>query len=86
MPLPETVSWSRRIVSEGVAFFPQNVLTAAHVELSATNTTGDVEGYDLCTEKIISSRDVRRNLDIDLSAAVVHVFGAPVVIGTRSSR
>lgn len=61
--------------------------TAAHVKLGTTGGSSNVESDDFGAKKVVSSCDIRWDLHIHPSAAVVQVSGAPpVVIGAATSR
>ena len=54
-------------------------LVASNVVLSTTSGTGSVERDGLGTEEIITRSNVRRDLEVELSAVVVQVLCAPEV-------
>jgi hypothetical protein len=45
-----------------------------------------VQGDDLSPQKVVSRRDVRGDLDIDLATAQVQIFDTPVIIISVISR
>jgi len=62
-------------------------LIARHVELRTTATSRDMQREGLGTEQVIARRDIRRDLDIHPSAALIQILGSPEIgIAVRARR
>lgn len=54
--------------------------TAAHVKLGTTAGASNVKSNDLSAKKVVSSCDIRGDLHIHPSTALVQIFNAPIII------
>jgi hypothetical protein len=64
--------------------YAQSKLTARHVELSTAARGGSMKSDGLRTEEVVTSSNVRWNLDVHSTAALLNLLDTPIIIITSS--